>query len=303
MLLAYYKMIHTSTSSLYKDLINYNEDELIYTGEHNLPISNKYYIFIADIRNKGFIQHYEGLFSAIDENPIQDIRVNFDEDQVFLYDILKNNYKSTDKILGELYNNAYEEGGEVCVILDIGYILTFIRLTEENSGVENHILDYLLYKLTAKVDKLFILDEKQELQKNSLLYRDILSLNKNICKTIPLMYYKKNECLDDNYKKNECLEDNYKKNECLEDNYITIYRNKDNLYWRLVDTNSTIDFSEDYEADHDYEDKIIAVKIDKTDSLITLTEIDDEILDGNVFTKENMVKVLHPLTKNSKYYE
>ena len=276
-------MIHTSISSLYKDLINYNEEELIYTGEHNLPISNKYYIFIADIRNKNFIQHYEGLFSAIDENPIQDIRVNFDEDQVFLYDLLKYNYKSTDKILGELYNNANEEGGEICVILDIGYILTFIRLSEENSGVENHILDYLLYKLTAKADKLFILDEKQELQKNSLLYRDILSLNKNICKTIPLMYYKKNEC--------------------LEDNYITIYRNKDNLYWRLVNTNSTIDFSEDYGEDHDYEDKIIAVKIDKTDSLITLTEIDDEILDGNLFTKENMVKVLHPLTKNSIYYE
>ena len=52
-----------------------------------------------------------------------------------------------------------------------------------------------------------------------------------------------------------------------------------------------------------YEDKIIAVKIDKTDSLITLTEIDDEILDGNLFTKENMVKVLHPLTKNSIYYD
>ena len=201
----------------------------------------------------------------------------------FSHLILNYNYKATDNILRELYNNANDEGGEVCVILDIGYILTFIRLTEENSGVENHILDYLLYKLTAKVDKLFILDEKQELQKNSLLYRDILSLNKNICKTIPLIYYKKNEC--------------------LENNYITIYRNKDNLYWRLVDTNSTIDFSEDYEADHDYEDKIIAVKIDKTDCLITLTEIDDEILDGNLFTKENMVKVLHPLTKNSIYYE
>jgi hypothetical protein len=33
-----------------------------------------------------------------------------------------------------------------------------------------------------------------------------------------------------------------------------------------------------------------------------LTEIDDEILDGNVFTRENMTKVLHPITKNSIYY-
>jgi hypothetical protein len=276
-------MIYTSISSLYSELIAYNEDDLIYTGEHNLPISNKYYIFIVDTCNKDFMRYYDGLFNAIEENPLQDIRVNFDEDQVFLYDILKYNYKTTDKILGELYNNANEEGGEVCVILDIGYILNFIRLTEGNSGVENHILDYLSYKLTAKADKLFILDEKQELQKNSLLYRDILSLNKNICKTIPLIYYKKNEC--------------------LEDNYITIYRNKDNLYWRLVDTNSTIDFSEDYGEDHDYEDKIIEVKIDKVDSLITLTEIDDEILDGNVFSKENMLKVLHPFTKNSIYYD
>jgi len=277
-------MIHTTISSLYSDLIRYNEEDLIYTGEHNLPISNKYYIFIVDTGNVDFMRYYDGLFSAIDENPIQDIKVNFDEDQVFMYDIIKYNYKMVDKILCELYNNANEEGGEVCVILDIGYILNFIRNTEENSGIENHILDYIIHKFRNKVDKLFILDEKQELQKNSLLYRDILSLNKNVCKVIPFTYYDK-------------------KNGCLEDNYITIYRNKDNLYWRLVDTNSTIDFSEDYGEDHDYEDKIIEVKINKVDSLITLTEIDDDILYGNLFSRENMIKVLHPLTKNNIYYE
>ena len=277
-------MIHTSISSLYSDLIRYNEEDLIYTGEHNLPISNKYYIFIVDTGNVDFMRYYDGLFSAIEENPLQDIKVNFDEDQVFMYDIIKYNYKMVDKILCELYNNANEEGGEVCVILDIGYILNFIRHTEENSGVENHILDYIIHKFTAKVDKLFILDEKQELQKNSLLYRDIISLNKNVNKVIPLTYYDK-------------------KNGCIEDNYITIYRNKYNLYWRIVDTNSTIDFSEDYGEDHDYEDKIIEVKIDKVDSLITLTEIDDDILYGNLFSRENMIKVLHPLTKNNIYYE
>jgi hypothetical protein len=277
-------MVHTCISSLYKDLIQYNEEELIYTGEHNLPISNKYYIFIVDTGNVDFMRYYDGLFSAIEENPLQEIKVNFDEDQVFLYNILKYNYRSTDKILNELYNNAAEEGGEVCVIIDIGYILNFIRHTEENSGVENHILDYIINKFTAKVDKLYILDEKQELQKNSLLYRDIISLNKKVSKVIPLTYYDK-------------------KNGYIEDNYITIYRNKDNLYWRIIDNNSTIDFSEDYGEDHDYEDKIIEVKIDKIDSLITLTEIDDDILYGNIFTKENMQKVLHPLTKNSIYYD
>jgi hypothetical protein len=276
-------MIYTSIDSLYCDIIKYNEEDLIYTGEHNLPISNKYYIFITDTNNDDFMRYYNSLFSDIEENPLQDIRVNFDEDQVFLYDLLKYNFKTTDKILCELYNNANEEGGEVCVILDIGYILNFIRLTEENSGVENHIFDYLMYKLRNKVDKLFILDEKQELRKNSLLNRDIYLLNKYCDKIIPLIYYKKNEC--------------------LENNYITIYKNKDNLYWKILDTNSTIDFSEDYGEDHDYEDKIIEVKIDKLDSLITLTEIDEEILDGNVFTKENMTKVLHPYTKNSIYYD
>jgi len=281
-------MIYTSTYLLYKDLIKYNEDDLIYTGEHNLPISNKYYIFIADTNNKDFMLYYNNLFSAIEstteENLLQDkIKVNFDEEQVFLYDILNYNYKATDKILRELYNNANEEGGEVCVILDIGYILNFIKNTEENSGVENHIFDYITYKFRNKVDKLFILDEKQELQSNSLLYRDIFSFNKNYNKIVPVIYYKKNGC--------------------LENNYITIYRNKNNLYWKFVDTNSTIDFSEDFEEDHDYEDKIIEVKIDKLDSLITLTEIDDEILDGNVFTRENMIKVLHPITKNSIYYD
>jgi hypothetical protein len=249
-------MIYTSTDLLYKDLIKYNEDDLIYTGEHNLPISNKYYIFIADTTNKDFMCYYNNLFSAVEESPLQDkIRVNFDEDQVFMYDILNYNYKATDKILRELYNNANEEGGEVCVILDIGYILNFISYTEENGGVENHIIDFLIHKFTAKVDRLFILDEKHELQLNSLLYRDIFSFNKNFKKIVPLIYHKKNGC--------------------LENNYITIYKNKDNLYWKILDTNSTIDFSEDFEEDHDYEDKIIEVKIDKLDSLITLTEIDD----------------------------
>lgn len=277
-------MIYTSINSLYKELIQYNEEDLIYTGEHNLPISNKYYIFIVETDNKEFMRYYDGLFSALEENPLQEIKVNFDEDQVFFYDILKFNYKATDKILKELYNHANEEGGEVCLILDIGYILKFIRLTEENSGVENHILDYIIHKFTQKVDKLFILDEKQEVLKNSLLYKDIISLNKNFSKVIPFTYYDK-------------------KNGCLEDNYITIYRNKDNLYWKLVDNNSTIDFSEDYGEDHDYEDKIIEVKIDKIDSLITLTEIDDDILYGNVFTREHMTKVLHPITKNSIFYD
>ena len=288
-------MIYTSTDLLYNDLIKYNEDDLIYTGEHNLPISNKYYIFIADTSNKDFMLYYNNLFSAIEVNPLQDkIRVNFDEDQVFLYDILNYNYKATDKILYELYNNANEEGGEICVILDIGYILNFIKNTEETSGVENHIFDYITYKLSNKVDKLFILDEKQELGKNSLLYRDIYSFNKNSDKTnkrMPLIYYNKKDCLENNYIT------------IYENNYITIYKNKDNLYWKILDTNSTIDFSEDYGEDHDYEDKIIEVKIDKLDSLITLSEIDDEILDGNVFTKENMIKVLHPFTKNSIFYD
>jgi hypothetical protein len=108
---------------------------------------------------------------------------------------------------------------------------------------------------------------------------------------MPLIYYNKKDCLENNYIT------------IYENNYITIYKNKDNLYWKILDTNSTIDFSEDYGEDHDYEDKIIEVKIDKLDSLITLSEIDDEILDGNVFTKENMIKVLHPFTKNSIFYD
>jgi hypothetical protein len=278
-------MIYALIDSLYSDIIKYNQDDLIYTEEHNLPISNKYYVFIADTKNEIFMQYYNNLFSAVDENPIQSIiKVNFDEDQVFLYDLLNYNYKVTDKILSELYNNANEEGGEVCVILDIGYILNFICLTEEYSGVENHILDYIIYKFTNKVDKLFILDEKHELKKNSLLYRDIYLFYRNNRKIIPMFYY-----------------DN--KKEYFENNYITIYKNKDNLYWKMVDTNSTIDFSEDFDEEHDYEDKIIMVKIDKIDSLITLTEIDDEILYGNLFTKENMIKVLHPFTKNNIYYE
>ena len=278
-------MIYTSTDLLYNDLIKYNEDNLIYTGEHNLPISNKYYIFIADTKNDIFMKYYDCLFSDVEENPLQDrIRVNLDEDQVFLYDILKYNYKVTDKILRELYYNANDECGEVCVILDIGYILNFIRYTEEDSGIENHIFDYIICKLRNKVDKLFILDEKEILQKNSLLYRDIYSFYKNSSKIIPIIYFNN-------------------KNECLENNYITIYKNKDNLYWKIVDTDLTIDFSEDFGEDHNYEDKIIVVRIDKMESLITLSEIDDDILDGNVFVKENMGKVLHPITKNSIYYE
>lgn len=278
-------MIYTTIDSIYSDIIKYNEDELLYTGEHNIPLSNKYYIFIADTNNEDFMRYYNGLYSNVDENPLQDkIRVNFDEDQVFLYDILNYNYKSTDKILRELYNNANEEGGEVCVILDIGYILNFIRYTEENCSIENHIFDYITCKLRNKVDKLFILDEKEILQKNSLLYRDIHSFYRNSNKIIPMLYFNN-------------------KNEYLENNYITIYKNKDHLYWKMVGTNSIIDFSEDYGEDHDYEDKIIVVTVDKIESLITLTEINDEILFGNVFVKENMEKVLHPLTKNSIYYE
>ena len=283
-------MIYTTIYNIYDDIIKYNEDELIYSGEHNIPTSNKYYIFITDINNNVFMKYYEELFSSVEDNLLQDkIRVNFDEDQVFMYDVLRYKYKDTDKILKDLYNNANEEGGKVCVILDIEFILNFIQYTEENSGIENHIFDYIIYKLRHKIDKIFVLDEKELLQKNSLLYRDILSFYRNKKEIIPTQFYVYNKHTN--------------KNEYFENNYITIYKNKDNMYWKILDNNSTIDFSEDFGEDHDYEDKIIKININKTESLITLTEIDDDILFGNIFTKENMVKVLHPITKNSIFYE
>ena len=40
-----------------------------------------------------------------------------------------------------------------------------------------------------------------------------------------------------------------------------------------------------------------------TSNITEITEIDDEILYGNLFTKQNMIKVLHPFTKNNIYYE
>jgi hypothetical protein len=282
-------VIYKDIELLYIDLIKYNEENIIFTGEHNIPISNKYYVFIIDPNNTTFNNYYNKLLDVEENEDIlyNKIRVNLDEDQVFRYDILKNNYKEVDKIFSLIYNNSNDDNGEVCLILDIGFIINFIKFIEENTEIENHILDFIIYKLRNRVDKIFIYDEKNILQKNSLLYYEFLTCYKQKIDISNLKFYTiKND--DKDY---------------LENNYVTLYKNKNNLYWKILDCDSRINYNEDFSEDHDYENKIITVDIDNIESFITLSEIDDEMLLGNIFTKENMVKVLHPLTKNTIFYE
>ena len=107
--------IYNDKLSLFTDIISYNEEDMIFTEEYNLPVSNKYFIFILDPNNKDILNYYNKLINNNDENNNNEeilkdkIKINFDEDQIYYYNILKNNFNDVDVEFENIFNNANED--------------------------------------------------------------------------------------------------------------------------------------------------------------------------------------------------
>ncbi len=280
--------IYNDKFSLFTDIISYNEQDIIYSKEYNLPISNKYFIFILDPNNKEIQNYYNKLFNNYDNEILKDkIKINFDEDQVYNYNILKNNFKDFDIQFKNIYNNINESNADLCLVIDIGFILNFIEFFEKNSDLDNHIMDFLVFKLINKLNKIFIYDETNNFSSNSLLYLDLLKCLKN------------NHNINNSNIKFYTIDDEKNIN-YINDNFVTIYKNTNKMYWNILNLNSKILYDDEYD-DNDDNNQICLVEIDDIDSLLTTRNLCD-ILNGNLFNTRCNKEVLNPLTKNNIFY-
>ena len=288
--------IYKDKLSLFTDIVSYNEKDMIYSEEYNLPVSNKYFIFILDPNNKDFLNYYNKILNNDDENNennenddneiLKDkVKINFDEDQIYYYNILKNNFKDVDAKLENIFNNANESNAEICLVIDIGFILNFIKFFENNSDLDNHILDFLSFKLEHRLDKMFIYDDTNTFSINSLLYLDLLSYSK--------VKYSFNSSNIKFY-----TIDNDKNKNYFDDNYITIYKNTNKMYWNILNLNSKVSYDEEYDDEDDINNQICMVEIDDIDSLLTTKNLND-LFNANIFNIECNKEVLNPLLKNN----
>ncbi len=281
--------IYNDKFSLFTDIISYNEQDIIYSKEYNLPVSNKYFIFILDPNNKEIQNYYNKLFNNYDNEILKDkIKINFDEDQVYNYNILKNNFKDFDIQFKNIYNNINDSNADLCLVIDIGFILNFIEFFEKNSDLDNHIMDFLVFKLINKLNKIFIYDETNNFSSNSLLYLDLLKCLKN------------NDNINNSNIKFYTIDDEKNIN-YINDNFVTIYKNTNKMYWNILNLNSKILYDDEYDDNDDNNNQICLVEIDDIDSLLTTRNLCD-ILNGNLFNTRCNKEVLNPLTKNNIFY-
>ena len=282
--------IYNDKLSLFTDIISYNEEDMIFTEEYNLPVSNKYFIFILDPNNKDILNYYNKIINNSDNDDNYEIlkdkiKINFDEDQIFYYNILKNNFNDVDIEFENIFNNANESNADICLVIDIGFILNFIKFFENNTDLDNHIIDFLTFKLKHKLDKIFIYDDTNTFSINSLLYLDLLSYSK--------VKYNLNSSNIKFY-----TIDNDKNKNYIDDNFITIFKNTNKMYWNILNLNSKVSYDDEYDENDDINNQICMVEIDNIDSLLTTKNI-NELFNANIFNIECNKEVLNPLLKNN----
>jgi hypothetical protein len=163
--------------SLFNNIISHNNKNVNVSGEFNISISNKYYLFIlnnSDIYNNIF----DFLF---DNNPTDEVKSNFtnsmdivfDNEQILKIDLQNYNIVSLNNLINNLINISTESESELIIYLDINHIINFIK----NSTIETHIFDFLIHKLKNKADRLYIYENEN--LKNSLFIKEIFTIKKN----------------------------------------------------------------------------------------------------------------------------
>lgn len=257
--------IYNNNNELFIDVIEYNNSNPYYMPEYNIPVSNKYYVLLLDNNNndvKNIIDYITG--EDRDIKPLGDIDLlTFDYEQMLFIDLQNNSLKNIDKHVNELENNVNESCAELVFILDIEYLLNFVKLDDTI-----HIYDFILYKFTKKFDKIYILDKNNILRKNNkdtLLLEQLYTLLKNY-----------------NTKINS-------------GNEYNIYKYIDSFYWRILDNDNVV-YDNENENNNNLEEKILFASIDNEDVLITKQDY-KTLLDANIFDIENNNQVLHPLHK------
>lgn len=267
--------IYHKSEELFTDLIKYNELNMEYLGGLQVPMTNIYYITFLNPNDNKSLKFISYLENYNNHNPFDNIKpnINIDTEQICNIDLTQKPINLIDKILDEIYINAQKSNSKISVILDIGFVFNIITSFEKDE-IEIHLYDFLLYKLKKRVDKLFILDNENILQNNSICSNIFDELK---------MYLLINKEL------NTIVIPNID---------ITIYKYHDSLYWKILDMSQRI-----HKINYDETDELDEKGVFNETSIY---EIDDKeaylktiklpkICFTNLFELHSIV--LHPLDK------
>ena len=267
--------IYNNKQKLFSDLIVFNNENPIFYGDYNIPISNKYYIMIMDMNDKDTNNIIEYLYNEdrdlpnpFDDNLSVDNNIGFDKDQVYQINLCTDNIKQIDTELTNIFENVEESNGELSLILDINYLLNLLQKIDDESK-EMHLYDFLIYKLSKKLDKMFILDINKDLEHND---------NPNMISTelTNKLIRNNNNLITINQATNFIL---YKKDDCI--------------YWKiLLDDKINININ-------DLIDKVIYHEIDGEEYMIT-SQTMEKLFSSNIFDHTNTDEPLHPLSKKNQ---
>ncbi len=178
-------------STIYK----FNNTDVIYLKEYNVPVSNKYYFAICDYINllnnpdskfKYFFDYvYDETRNTEKNFTLEegvDSNTSLEKEQFYLMALGEKNIKQLDIELNQFIEIVSESKTEVGLIIDIKYFINFFQqFKEKNQQV--HLLDLIIYKLKkCQIKKIMIYDEDNLYLKNNLLYKQlefVLLNNKN----------------------------------------------------------------------------------------------------------------------------
>lgn len=262
--------IYTTEEALFIDIIKYNEhsDNLVTIPTLNIPISNTYYISLYDDTNKEINKYLHYMINN-DTNPFSNFECNldFEEEQLYKIKLSESSIQEIDKNINELSIIISESKGKLTFILDINYLMEFIKKCEKNN-TETHIYDFILYKLKNKINNLLILD------KNSILTRDF-----------------KHSIIYDELK--VYLLKNYEHDELNIKHDIQIYKPDEKMYWKIINKSDIIKIQEKTNHDIEY------ININDINAIQLTMEL-KKICFSNIF-EEHLI-VLNPLEKLGLFY-
>ncbi len=178
-------------SSIYK----FNNTDVIYLKEYNVPVSNKYYFAICDYINLSNVSDnkFKYFFDYVYDETRNteknftledgiDSNTSLEKEQFYLMALGEKNIKQLDIELNQFIEIVCESKTEVGLIIDIKYFINFFKeFKQKNQQV--HLLDLIIYKLKkCQIKKIMIYDEDNLYLKNNLLYKQlefVLLKNKN----------------------------------------------------------------------------------------------------------------------------
>jgi hypothetical protein len=164
---------------LVNTLYEINNSDVLYTNEFNLPVSNKYYLTILN-QEENFKKFFEFIFDNTrtkDRNFVLEKEANanldWEVEQFYMINLHEKNVYDLDQELDELKNVISESKTKLNVVIDINYLINFIKEFADKFQ-QTHIFDLLLFKLKKiPIEKIIIYDSENKYQKNNLLYEQI----------------------------------------------------------------------------------------------------------------------------------